>query len=69
MKRLFHRNHEIHDRAEGCEERVSWKLVRYMWTFNKRVEDKIKNLRQKYPNVEFIEVKNGKDLLDVSRLF
>lgn len=68
FKRLFYKNTEINDRAEGCNERLSWKLIKYIWTFEYRVEHSIKQLREKYPNVIFIEVTNDIDLPEIKRI-
>ncbi len=62
FKRLFDKNPEIKDRADGCKEKVSFSLLSYMWSFEKRVEDKIKNFQNKYPKARFIEIKSDEDL-------
>lgn len=70
LKRVYDKkNIDINDRAEGCSERFSWKLIRYMWNFRARVNDKVNILRQRYPNVIFIEVKNDNDLPIITRLY
>ncbi len=58
LRRIFSKNLEIDDRAEGCHESVSCKLLKYMWSFDQRVEKPITYLREKYPAVRFIEIKN-----------
>lgn len=68
LKRMFHRDGAIDDRAEGCKEGVTWKLVRYMWTFEKRVRDQIRELRQKYPGVKFIEIQDDEALRQLKNL-
>jgi len=62
FKRLFHKNKKIQDRAPGCAETIRWSLLSYIWTFEKRVADKIKKLKSMYPNVQFVEIKNNNDL-------
>ncbi len=62
FKRIFDKNSDIDDRAECCPERASWKLLKYMWGYEKRVEEPIAYLREKYPDVPFIEIKNNPDL-------
>ncbi len=52
----------IQDRAPGCNERISWKLLTYLWTFEERVAQPIQTLRQKYPSVSFFEVRGQDDL-------
>lgn len=62
FKRLFWKHPHIQDRAQGCGEKVSWKLIRYMWTFHRRVTPVIKELRQKYPDVAFYTFYRDQDL-------
>jgi adenylate kinase family enzyme len=62
FKRLFNKNPEIDDRADGCREKVRLDLLRYMWNFEKRITDKIKNLQNKYPEIKFVEIKSDNDL-------
>lgn len=58
FRRLFYKDQAIQDRAEGCSERVSWSLLKYMWNYNENVFGLIKSLREKYPLVTFIEIRN-----------
>lgn len=62
FKRLFFKNTQIADRADGCIEKVHMRLIRYLWNFNKRVDPVIQELRKAYPNVIFCEIKNKKDI-------
>jgi len=62
LKRRFFKDPRILDRAEGCAEKVSWKLIVYTWRFRKRISDPIPMLRQKYPEVRFFEVNSDKAL-------
>lgn len=62
FKRLFYKNPELNDRAYGCYEQITWSLIRYMWSFENRVVDTIKMLKEKYPQTTFIEIKNDKEL-------
>lgn len=62
MKRLFFKNKNIDDRAPSCPEKVSFKFFKYIITFSNRVDSKIVFLKNKYPNVKFIEINNDKDL-------
>ena len=62
FKRIFDKSTEIDDRAAGCRDSTSWKLLEYMWTFDQRVEKPIKYLREKYPEVPFVEIDNDKEL-------
>lgn len=69
LKRVALKRTDIQDRAEGCDERFSLKLIRYMWAFESRVDNRIKQLREQYPEVVFIEVKSDGDLLKVKETF
>ncbi len=62
FKRRLVKNSGIADRAFGCDERISLKLLKYMWTFGARVNAKIMYLRDKYPKVKFVEIKNDDEL-------
>jgi adenylate kinase family enzyme len=62
FKRLLMKNHNINDRAPGCNEGVSIKLLKYMWSFEQRVSPQIQYLKDKYHDVEFIEIKNDEEL-------
>lgn len=64
FKRLFCKNKAIDDRAENCNETVRFSLIKYMWSFEKRVKKQIANLRTKYPNCRFMEITSDKDLGD-----
>lgn len=62
IKRYFFKDRQIKDRAEGCSETIRWKLISYIWTFNKRTNAQIEQLKKSYPSVTFIEIKNSNDL-------
>ena len=65
FKRLFNKDLEIHDRAEGCPENLRFKLIRYMWGFEKRVFSLITDLKAKYLHVTFIEVRSDRQLKEI----
>jgi hypothetical protein len=56
------------DRADNCTELVRWHLIKYMWTFEKRVQDSIATLKDKYPHVIFIEVTNNNQLQHIEKI-
>ena len=58
FKRLIYKSPHISDRAEGCSEMVRLRLIRYLWGFDDRVKDTIKELCAKYPSVQFYELHN-----------
>jgi adenylate kinase family enzyme len=69
IKRSFNKNADIDDRAEGCKERVSWQLIKYMWTFeyrlNNRLSLQLKILQEFYPQVKFYMVRNAYELQEL----
>ena len=73
IKRIFSKNSLIKDRAEGCQENLRWRLIKYMWTFesrqNNRLVHLIAMLRARYPHVQFIEIRNDDELKKVAKLF
>lgn len=40
---------------------VTWDILKYTWNFDKEKRDRIEELRQKYPQVEFLIFRNQKD--------
>lgn len=62
FKRFCMPNYSIDDRAVGCPETLSLKLLRYTWTFESRVKSDIHLLKDRYPNALFKEIKNNNDL-------
>jgi|694.fasta_scaffold23898_6 adenylate kinase family enzyme len=69
LKRILFPNTKINDRAEGCKDSLSWKLLEYMWTFDQRVEKPIAYLRKKYPNIKFEKITNDRTLRKVKLAF
>jgi len=65
FKRLFSKNREIDDRADGCGERVRMVLLKYMWGFENRVRAQLEDLKEKYPSAKFVEVRNDKELQNI----
>jgi hypothetical protein len=63
----------IVDRAKGCREELRWRLIKYMWTFeyrqNNRLMHLIAELRMRYPQVKFIEIHNDDELKKATELF
>jgi adenylate kinase family enzyme len=70
FKRWFDKDPNIDDRAKDCKEVISYKLLRYMWSFEKRVAMKLIMLKQKYPCIDFFEIRSNSDLnILIKRLF
>lgn len=68
VQRRFFKDLSIQDRAEGCEERLRFSLVRYMWKFNHRVQPLVHKLREAYPKTSFYEIRTVQDLEKVFTL-
>ena len=62
IKRFLSPNTSFDDRAPGCAETIRLSLLKYMWTFEKRVAADIKALKEGYPHVVFKEIKSTDDL-------
>ncbi len=62
FKRLLDKNPHIDDRAAGCSETVRWSLIKYLWTYEKRVRVLAQELKDRYPNLTVLEVRKPKDL-------
>lgn len=58
FKRRFVTSKDSHidDRAEGCQETISWSLIKYLWTFEDRVAAQLEQLSNRYPQVKFYKV-------------
>lgn len=62
IKRRLHKCPNIDDRAENCAEKINWKLIKGMWTFEKRITDLLQNLKAKYPDQKIIEIQSTSHL-------
>jgi adenylate kinase family enzyme len=72
IKRRFTKNPAIDDRALGCKEKTSWRLIKYMWTFeyrlNNRLALKLQILDEMFHGVKFYTVRNDQELKQVMKL-
>lgn len=68
FKRLFTKDPAIFDRAENCEERVSWKLLTYLWGFDKRVSPILEKVGSLYPATPVHVIKTDKDLKEIRKI-
>lgn len=50
------------DRAEHCPEQVSWKLLKYMYSFDDRVHTSINLMKELHPDTPFYEIHTDKEL-------
>lgn len=62
LKRRFFKDSSIDDRGPGCRERLRFPLIKYMWTFERRVSPLLKRLQQAYPHTPFYKIKFSQDL-------
>lgn len=73
IKRRFTKDAMIQDRAPGCYEKISWKLIERMLRFetrkNRQALKSIEAMKAAYPQVKFIEVRSDKELAEIMRLF
>jgi adenylate kinase family enzyme len=71
IKRSFMKDKSIQDRAEGCREKLSWHLIKYMWTFEYRHNNylvrQLKTLQEFYPQVRFYEIRNDRELRKIEK--
>jgi hypothetical protein len=51
----------IQDIPEGCSKNITWKLLKYMWHFDKEKQEMIQKLQEKYPQVNFRIFHNTQD--------
>ncbi len=67
LKRYFYKDKRIKDRAEGCKETIYFKLLKYMWNFDIRVNPIIQKLKKNYPKVDFYEIKSNFQLQQLKK--
>jgi adenylate kinase family enzyme len=58
-RRLFTFDSKIAD--TGCLKGINWKLIKYIWNFDRDKRQSIEALRQRYPNVEFLIFHDSQD--------
>lgn len=68
IKRLLIKSKHIDDRADNCPEKLRFKLIKYMWHFENRVQDKIKQYKKTYPTTSFVEITNSKQLKSLDNI-
>lgn len=62
FKRRLSKDPHISDRAEGCPETVRFRLICYLWGFDRRVRPLLEKLQEKYPAVPFVECKSDQQI-------
>lgn len=68
FKRFFNKDSSIDDRADNCDEKISWSLLKYMWGFEMRVNPILDQLQHHYPSVRFIEINSDKGLYEFNKI-
>ncbi|MGA9530283.1 MAG: hypothetical protein WBQ73_00125 [Candidatus Babeliales bacterium] len=66
LKRYLFKMREPYDLPTGCPERITLKLMRYLWNFDNNITPKLALLRLSYPEVEFVTIRSDKDLEKVT---
>jgi adenylate kinase family enzyme len=59
LKRCYTRDRHLSE--TGCANIINWRLLKYIWTFDKEKGDLILKLKKKYPQVEFFVLKKPQD--------
>lgn len=67
IKRLFIKNKALDDRAPNCKNRIRLPLLNYLWNYEARVDSVLKELREQYSHVRFIELQTPNDLLALEK--
>ncbi len=68
LKRRFFKDSSIDDRGPGCPERLRFPLIKYMWTFERRVSPILKRLQKAYPHTPFYKIESFQDLNKIIKL-
>jgi adenylate kinase family enzyme len=58
----FFRSHSEADRPEGASNHLTWKLLKRVWEFRSKYGAKIESLRERYPEIGFIELCSDHDM-------
>lgn len=62
FKRFFSHDPAIDDMPAGCRKNVSWKLLTYLWGYEKRINPVLEWLRQIHPEIPFYEIRSDDEL-------
>lgn len=55
IKRVIsYRNKTRPDMGEGCNEKIDWEFIKFIWNFNKIQQKKADNLLKSYPHIKII---------------
>lgn len=67
FKRAFTKNPFLSE--TGCLNSVNWILLKYIWNFSKDKTAQIEQVRNRYPETEFIVLNNSKDVANYCKTF
>ncbi|MCH9630861.1 MAG: hypothetical protein S4CHLAM37_08670 [Chlamydiia bacterium] len=62
VKRIFRKDRHIKDLPEGCKKSIRYSLIRYLIIYKKKYGPQIQSLKEKYPNVTFLEFTSDQDV-------
>ncbi len=62
LKRVFKPNIKIDDMPIGCTKNISWKLITYLWNYERRINPLIRCIKEIYPETPFFEVRSDTQL-------
>lgn len=68
FKRRFWSKRTTNDLPEKSKDIITWKLIKYLLTFNARVQSTVSELRKKYPNVRFYRISSDNEREKVMQL-
>lgn len=57
------------DSPEGASKSISLRLLKYLWNYSKRYQPMINSLKERYPDVEFIELRSKHDFNIILKRF
>ncbi len=69
IKRRFFKDKSIQDRAINCPENLRPRLIKYMWTFDKRIQPLLTKLHNSYPTTPFYKIRSSTDLEEIIQTF
>lgn len=68
LKRFFKKNRKD-PLAQGCKETVKFKVLKYMWNFEKRVEEPLELLKERYPSKPLVMISCSADIKKIEEHF
>jgi hypothetical protein len=60
LKRRLRPDTEIEDLPQGCSKRVPWRLISYMWGFDRHIREPLAQLQARYPDVQYVQVRSDR---------